>query len=138
MQPTISHEKNDYVFRLWREGKEVVHTFKDACVTLSYGTEKSIPVNHLAKMNGPSYNGWTYHIYVQQHHADRSSEEIFIWLSKEEFETLWPILEGIDRTQGKYDERECAFCSNSEWCCECDDRDNGDDLRLERLIQRRY
>ena len=93
MQPTLTHENNDYVFTLWRDGKEVVHAFKDALAAVSYGNEKSIPVNQLAKMNGPSYDGWTYHIYVQQHHAERDTEEIFIWLSKEEFETLWPMLE---------------------------------------------
>ena len=93
MQPTLTHENNDYIFTLWRDCKEVVYSFKDAFATVSYGNEKSIPVNHLAKMNGPSYDGWTYHIYVQQHHADRCSEEIFIWLSKKEFETLWPMLE---------------------------------------------
>ena len=138
MQPTVSHENNNYTFRLWREGKEVVHTFEDACVMLSYGNEKSIPADQLAKMNGPSYDGWTHHIYVQQHHVDKNTEEIFIWLSKEEFETLWPILESIDRTQGKYDEEECAYCSNSVSSCKCDDRDNSDDLRSEMLIKRGY
>jgi hypothetical protein len=95
MQPTVSEENNIYTFTLWRNNEKVIHTFKDACVTLSYGTEMSIPAAHFKKMS-PSYDGWSYHIYVQQHHADRSSEEIFIWLSKEEFETLWPILEGIE------------------------------------------
>ena len=98
MQPTVSHEKSEYVFRLWRNDEKVVHTFKDACVILSYGNEKSIPVNQLAKMNGPSYDGWTYHIYVQ-HHADSGSDETFIWLSKEEFGTLWPLLEGPEEEE---------------------------------------
>lgn len=138
MQPTVSKENNDYTFTLWRNDEKVVHTFKDAFATLSYGDEKSIPASQLAKMNGPSYHGWTYHIYVQQHHAERSSEEIFIWLSKEDFETLWPIFDSIDRPQEEYDEGECSFCSNRTWCCECDDRDNSDDLRSEMLIKRGY
>jgi hypothetical protein len=138
MQPTVSEENNDYTFTLWRDGKQVVHTFKDACVILSYGTEKSIPAAQLAKMNGPSYNGWTYHIYVQQHHADKNTEDIFIWLSKEEFYTLSPMLDIIDITRGKYDETECAYCSNSVSSCKCDDRDYSDDLRSEMLIKRGY
>ena len=85
---------------------------------LSYGNEKSIPVNQLAKMNGPSYDGWTYHIYVQQHHTDRDTEEIFIWLSKEEFETLWPLLDSPE----EYEEEPCA----------------SDDARSEMLIKRGY
>jgi len=97
MQPTVSYEKenNNYIFSLLRDGKEVVHAFKDAFATISYGNEKSIPPSQLAKMNGPSYDGWTYHIYVQQHHAEKDTEEIFIWISKEEFEILQPVLESI-------------------------------------------
>ena len=94
MLANLTHENDTYTFTLWRDEK-VVHTFKDACVILSYGNEKSIPVNQLAKMNGPSYDGWTYHIYVQP----RGSDETFIWLSKEEFETLWPLLEGPEEEE---------------------------------------
>lgn len=103
MQPTVSKENNDYNFTLWRDGKEILHTFKDAFATVCFGNEKSIPASQLAKMNGPSYDGWTYHIYVQQHYKERDTEEIFIWISKEEFETLWPILEGL---QGPEEEPE--------------------------------
>jgi hypothetical protein len=99
MQPTVSYENNNYTFSLLRNGKEVVHAFKDAFATISYGNEKSIPSSQLAKMNGPSYDGWTYHIYVQQHHAEKDTEEIFIWISKEEFEILRPVLESIHGTE---------------------------------------
>jgi hypothetical protein len=136
MQPTVSKENNTYTFTLWREGK-VIHEFKDACVIISYGNEMSIPINQLAKMNGPSYNGWTYHIYVQQHHAEKNTEDIFIWLYKEDFETLWPILDKIDRPQEEYDE-ECSYCINPLWCCECDQSGDSDDLRSEMLIKRGY
>ena len=99
MQPTVSKEKNDYTFTLWRNEEKIIHTFKDAFATVSYGDEKSIPAAQLAKMNSPSYDGWTYHIYVQEHHAERDTEEIFIWISKEEFELLWPVLERIEGPQ---------------------------------------
>jgi hypothetical protein len=90
--PTVSHESNTYTFTLWRDGKEVTHAFKDACVILSYGNEKSIPAAQLAKMNGPSYEGWTYHIFVNP----RDGDETFIWLSKDEFEALQPMIESIE------------------------------------------
>jgi len=95
MQPTVTNENDTYTFTLWRNNEKVVHVFKDAFAIISYGNEKSIPASQLAKMNGASYDGWTYHIYVQQ----GDSEETFIWLSKDEYETLWPLLEGPEEVE---------------------------------------
>jgi len=87
MQPTLTFENNTYIFTLFHEDKKIIHEFKDCFVLVSVGNEKSIPASHLAKILGPSYDGWFYHIYVQS----REGEEMFIWLSKEEFEILEPI-----------------------------------------------
>jgi hypothetical protein len=113
MQPTVSHENNTYTFRLWREGKEVVHTFKDSFVTLYMGNEKSIPINQLARMNGPSYDGWTYYISAQPHEGD----EVVVWLSKEEFDILQPI---------EYSLHVCGFCGSMESEC---GGDHADEMR---------
>ena len=114
MLPSVSYEKNNYTFTLMRDGKEVLHTFNDAFATVSYGNKNSIPAFHLKKMNGPSYDGWTYHIYVQQHHKERDTEEIFIWISKEEFETLWPILESLQGPEEEENKEDDPYAME-EW-----------------------
>jgi len=109
MIPRLTFENRIFTFILMRDGKEVVCHFKDSFVVVSLGNEKSIPASHLARMNGPSYNGWTYHIYAQHNYEDRDSDESFIWLSKEEFDILSPIYEDL-REKDFYETHVCSYC----------------------------
>ena len=87
MQPTISLENNTYIFTLWRDGKKVVHEFENYYVLVCMGNELSLSPADRAKIGEPAFDGYYYYIYVQP----RDGEEIFIWLSEEEFQILEPM-----------------------------------------------
>lgn len=130
MLPTLTFDesKNDtYTFTLWRDGKEVVHQFKGFSVTLNesyesvihgassitlhYADKSTLTPSEISQINGSVYapvnesvDGLVYYIWVTPFQGD----DVLIWLSKEEFETLDPILNEIKENL-YYERYECEF-----------------------------
>jgi hypothetical protein len=122
MLPTLTFDanKNDtYTFTLWRDDKKVVHEFCGFSVSINekhetvihgassvqihMAPEASFDAVDLAKINGPSCDGNFYYIYIEP----CQGEGIMIWLSKEEFDILEPILIDIEET--RYENQEYEF-----------------------------
>jgi hypothetical protein len=110
MLPTVTFDanKNDtYTFTLWRDGKKVVHEFKGFSVSINrayetvihgassvgiHGVDENICTpEDRAKIEGPAFEGVFYYICAQPFQGECS----MIWLTKEEFEVLDPILNDI-------------------------------------------
>jgi hypothetical protein len=121
MLPTITFdEDNGYTFTLWRDGKKILHEFKGFSVTIDEKHETIVngfssvaihsvnediwtPEDH-ARIGGPACDGVFYYIYAVPY----SGEDIMIWLSKEEFNILTPVLDDI-KEERYYNEFECEF-----------------------------
>jgi len=111
MLPTVTFEKDIYTFTLWRDDKKVVHEFKKFSVTInekhdtvihgisSVGIheidERVLEPHERPKFDGPSFDGKLYYISAQPYQGD----EIFIWLSKEEYEVLEPMMDAISEEE---------------------------------------
>jgi len=103
MLPTLVHEDGIYTFTLWRDGKKVVHTLKGFCVGVHSEPEDGLQPSLRAKVDGPSFDGILYYIWVEEFNGD----ENFIWISKNEFELLDAIL--IEITEDLYESQSYEF-----------------------------
>lgn len=143
MLPTISYDHDKgYTFTLWRDEKHVVHEFKNFSVTLDENHEtivngfsslaihgiheRIMPPQDLAKIGGPACDGVFYYICAVPYRG----EDRIIWLSKEEYDILLPILHDIqDDIQDESDEsdgnEECDYCHGPVGRCgyRCRDSD---------------
>ncbi len=93
MLPTVIFDNSDYtyIFTLLRDGKKVVHEFKGS-VVIDNKAEDLIKPADRAKIDGPAFDGKFYYICFQQNQDDYD----LIWLSKEEFDILDPMLDEIE------------------------------------------
>jgi len=120
MLPTVTIDtEGAYTFTLMREGKEVIHTFKSFSITVNekYETvingvssvwvhvidEDSMKPEERKKINGPAFEGQLYYIRAQP----CQGEDILIWLSKEEFDILEPMMDDI--AEEKFQRHEYEF-----------------------------
>lgn len=127
MHPTISYDSEGnkgYTFTLWRDEKQVVHEFKGFSVTLDenhetivngfssvsiHGIHESIMLpEDLNRIGGPACDGVFYYIYA----VSFGTEDRMIWLSKEEYDILLPILHDI-QDERYYNEHEISFTSTT-------------------------
>jgi len=118
MLPTLTYEKEVYTFTLMRKGNKQVYKFKNypttnpSDETIIYGIssvgvyvidESVLKPEERAKFDGPTIDSKLYYISAQPFEG----EEIFVWLSKEEFGILQPILDDIEEKE--YEKYEYEF-----------------------------
>jgi hypothetical protein len=119
MLPTLTYENKTYTFTLWRDGKKLVHEFKDFSVSVNdknetiihgfssvgiHGIDERIALpEDRERINGPACEGVFYYIYAQAYQG----EDSMIWLSKEEADVLQPILDDI--AEERFQEHEIQF-----------------------------
>ena len=94
MLPSLTYEKEAYIFTLMRNGNKQVYKFGHGISSVGvYVIDESVlKPEERAKFVGPTIDGKLYYISAKPFEG----EEIFIWLSKEEFEILEPILDDIE------------------------------------------
>ena len=125
MLPTvIFNEDKGYTFTLWRDGNKIVHDFKNFSVTIDENNETVIngfssvaihgiheqlttPEDH-TRIGGPPCDGVFYYICAVPY----SGEDRMVWLSKEEYDILLPILHDI-QDERYYKDYECEFTSTT-------------------------
>jgi len=121
MLPTVTFNDDNeiYKFTLLRDNKKQVHQFKRFSVSVNdsndtvihgissvgiYEIDESVLEPHeRPKFDGPAFDGKLYYISAQPFEGD----EIFIWLSKEEFQILQPMLDDIE--EEKFQKLEYQF-----------------------------
>jgi len=106
---TFDNESGTYIFTLWRDDKKVVHELKGLAVYLEV-----IPDDYEKASNVKHY------IYVKTY----DSEEILMLLSKDEYDLLEPMIEGIEDALHERQNSKCTFCGSMD----CGD-DHGDEMR---------
>ena len=88
MLPTLTLKYNIYTLTLIREGKPLVYKFSRRYHVIIYHTdETSLEPSEREKILGPAFDGIIYWIDVSF-----PGERQFIWISKDEFDILEPIL----------------------------------------------
>ena len=116
MPPTLTFKDNTYTFTLLRDDKEVVHKFNRTYHVIVCGElETSVLIPARAKILGPAYDGKLYWIDATRF----KGEETFIWLSKEEFEILYPMYKHIEDQiyYNEFNDSICSFCNSHVDIC---------------------
>jgi hypothetical protein len=92
MSPSITLKENIYTIALVRDSKPVVYEFTRRYHLIIYhANERSLAPSYREKILGPAFDGIIYWIDVSF-----PGERHFIWISKDEFEVLQPMMEEID------------------------------------------
>jgi len=92
MLPTFTLKYNIYTLTVIREGKPLVYKFTRRYHVIIYHTdETSLEPSEREKILGPAFDGIVYWIDVSF-----PGERQFIWISKDEFMVLQPLMEDID------------------------------------------
>ena len=90
MTPTITLKDKIFTITLMRAGKPVVYKFTRMYHIILYSeNETDLDPSQREKIVGPAFNGVVYWIdvcFIEQH---------YIWISKEEFDILYPMLSSI-------------------------------------------
>lgn len=104
----FDEDNQKYTFTLWRDHQKIVHEFEGfsvmineffetiingvSSVKLHIIPESILEPEQREKIDGPAFNGDLYYICAKPFYGD----DILIWLSKEEFDILQPMMNTIE------------------------------------------
>jgi len=114
---TVTYKDDVYTVTLFR-GEKIVYELEGYHLL---AVPESTTAAYREKVIGPSYDGFLYMFYKAAPIRD------YLWLSKEEYETLLPIWDSMQPSWEDSDdpEAECDYCHGAVGICggSCRDRD---------------